>query len=164
MISTAEMVERMRLVSAGMSWVATPYRHHCRVKGPGVRGAGVDCAHFLTESHFESGLVQRFDVGRYNHDWHRHQDEERYLAKVEEYLKRVDDTEAPLLERDPDFFTYPGNVIVWKVGRTYSHGALVKQWPVVIHASFPARSVITEDIRKTIMEEKPMRVYSFWGR
>lgn len=159
MIPPAEMAERMRVVTEAESWVRTPWRHHSN-----VRGAGVDCAYHIVESHVGAGLANRFEVERYNRDWHCHRNEERYLAKVEEYLKRVDDTEVPLFERPEDFFVYPGNVIVFRHGRTFSHGAIVKAWPVIVHASAPAGMVVYENIVGTTMERKPMRVYSFWGR
>jgi hypothetical protein len=38
---------------------------------------------------------------------------------------------------DPDLRVLPGNVLIWRYGRTFSHGAIVSQWPMIIHASFP---------------------------
>lgn len=152
-----EEQERAALVAETRRWLATPYHHHAH-----VLGAGVDCAYLLVEAHVGAGLADRFEVEEYTHDWHLHRNEERYLSKVEAYLKRVDDCELPL-EKRPALQCLPGDVLVWRHGRTYSHGAIVSEWPKVIHASHPDGAVVEVDIRGTIMAEKPMRVYSFWG-
>ena len=150
--------ERLAVVRSARRWLGTPYHHHAA-----VIGAGVDCARLLVEAFVGAGITEDFEVEQYNHDWHLHRDEERYLNKIEEYLTQLDDDERPLKERGEDFYVRPGNVIAWRVGRTYSHGAIVTLWPNIIHASFPARSVIEESILGGILAEKPMRVFTHWG-
>jgi len=153
-----ETEARDAVVREARRWKATPYLHHAA-----VLGSGIDCAHFLVEAFVGAGMTDRFEVEAYNHDWHLHRDEERYLAKVEQYLARLDEDDLPLAERSPSFHVKPGNVLTWRVGRTYSHGAIVTEWPLIIHASFPARAVVEESIEGGIMAVKPMRVYSLWG-
>lgn len=148
---------RAALVVEGRTWLGTPYHH-----GAAVRGSGVDCARVLAEAYFGSGIVERFDILPYRHDWHLHRNEERYLEIVERYLRRADDTEDPYEQR-PGFVGLPGDILVWRVGRTFSHGALITEWPYILHAYFPSRMVEEVDIRGTPMAERPMRVYSYWG-
>jgi hypothetical protein len=93
-----------------------------------------------------------------------HRNEERFLAKIEEYATRVGDDETPLKDRGPDFFVKKGNVLIWRWGRTFSHGAIVSDWPLIIHASFPARCCLRESVFGTgRTEDNPLRVYSYWG-
>ena len=153
-----DLEERLAVVRSARRWIATPYEHHAA-----VLGAGVDCARLLVEAFVGAGLAQDFEVEAYTHDWHLHRNEERYLAKIEEHLSRLDDDERPIGERGEDFRALPGNVLAWRVGRTFSHGAIVSQWPLVIHASYPARSVVEESVMGGILSEKPCRVYSLWG-
>lgn len=153
-----EEEERQSVVVEGRSWVRTPYHNYANVKG-----AGVDCAHFLVEAFVGAGLVERFPVEKYSHDWHRHHNEEKYLAKIEEYLGLIDGSGVSLIER-PEFHALPGDVLVWQIGRTFSHGAIVTKWPYIVHASFPARIVLEESVLGSYVERRPVRVYSYWGR
>lgn len=153
-----EIDQRVAVVREARRWVGTPFHHHAN-----VIGAGIDCAHLLLEAHCGAGLAPRFDAGAYPHDWHMHRDEERFLAKLEEYLHRIDEDERSIGERPAEFRARPGDVLIWRYGRTFSHGAICSLWPMIIHASFPARSCLEESVMGGILEERPMRVYSFWG-
>lgn len=107
---------REQVVAEAMTWLRTPYHHAGRVKG-----GGVDCATILIEVYAVCGLIENFDPGFYPMDWMLHRDEERYLGFVLERAKRV---ENPL----------PGDVLVFKIGRTFSHSAIVVDMPLCIHA------------------------------
>ena len=148
---------RAAVVAEVRKWKRTPYHHN-----QAVMGAGVDCGRVIIEAFVGAGLIERPDVGRYTHDWHLHRSDEKYLSVVERYMSWVDGTEAPLRERT-DHLARPGDVLVWKVGRTYSHGAIVTAWPYIVHSSLPDRSVVEVNIFGTVMAEKPMRTYSYWG-
>lgn len=162
-----EIDQRVALVREARSWNGTRFHHHAAVRPdpakPGDRG-GIDCAHFLLEAYVGAGLIARFEAEHYPADWAMHRDEERFLAKIEEHAARVDLSEEPIRARGPDFRVLPGNVLIWRHGRTFSHGAIVTGWPMIIHASFPAGCVLEESVMGGILEEKPMRVYSYWGR
>jgi cell wall-associated NlpC family hydrolase len=153
-----EMAQRAAVVAAARSWLGTPFKHAAAAKG-----SGIDCAHLLLESYVEAGLVERFDPDFYPADWHMHRNEERFLEAIERYAQRLDDSEAPIAERGPDFHVLPGNVLIWKHGRTFSHGAIVSLWPMIIHASAPARCCLEESVMGHETEFKACRVYSVWG-
>jgi len=155
-----ELAQRVALVKEARRWNATRF-HHRAAK----LGHGVDCAHLLLEAHVGAGLAERIKIDFYPCDWHMHRDEEKFLGYVERLLNRVDpeDGEARLDER-PDFYARPGNVLLWRYGRTFSHGAIVTEWPRIIHASFPAQCVLEESVMGGILATRPMRQYSFWGR
>jgi cell wall-associated NlpC family hydrolase len=154
-----ELDQRVALVKSARLWLGTPFHHFAA-----VRGAGIDCAHLLLEAHVGAGLGERFAPEHYPHDWMLHRNEERFLATLERYLIRVGDGEESIRDRGADFRVRPGNVVIWRFGRTFSHGAIVSQWPNIIHASFPAGTCLEESAMGGILEEKPMRVYSFWNR
>lgn len=154
-----ELDQRVALVKSARLWIRTPFHHRSA-----VLGHGIDCAHLLLEAHVGAGLADRFAVEAYPHDWHMHRNEERFLATLESYLGRVGDSEESIRDRGDDFRVLPGNVLIWRFGRTFSHGAIAAQWPNIIHASFPAGCCLEESVMGGILEEKPMRVYSFWNR
>lgn len=107
---------RASIVSAAESWLLTPWHHLARVKG-----AGVDCGQHLIMSYIEAGLVPHFETGDYPQDWMMNQDAERFLGWIEQYL-------------DPVARPLPGDIAAWRYGKTFSHGAIVIEWPLIVHA------------------------------
>jgi cell wall-associated NlpC family hydrolase len=159
-----EIAERVAVVTAAKAWKGARWHHRAAVRPEGVSRGGIDCAMLLYQAHVEPGLIEPFEIEDYPQDWASHQDEERFLAAVERYAKPLaDDSSAPLCERDPSFRVLPGNVLIFKWGRTFSHGAIVAQWPNIIHASLPARCVLEECLIGSPLAEVPMRVFSYWG-
>lgn len=149
-------------MTAVRGWLGTPYHHAARVKG-----AGVDCGQLVIAALSESGVFPEYDPGHYTCDWHLHRDEDRYLAEVEKWLiRRSDDTELSVDARLLDNSAYElpaGEVIIFRVGRTYSHGGIVTKWPFFIHSYMPSGMVEEVDIRNTPMSVRPARVYTFEG-
>jgi cell wall-associated NlpC family hydrolase len=109
--------QRSAVVAEAMTWLRTPYHHAARVKG-----AGVDCAMLPAAVYTACGLIDEPVFDAYPPDWHMHRDAERYLATVLDYAVEI--------ETDP----LPGDLVLWRFGRCFSHGAIVIEWPTVIHA------------------------------
>lgn len=148
-------------VAAARSWLGTPYHHMARVKG-----VGVDCGQLVIAAFNEAGLIDDLQPGFYTHDWHLHRDEDRYLAQVERVMRRSDDDERSIDARvlENNAYELPaGEVIVFKVGRTFSHGGIVTQWPFFIHSYLPSGIVEEIDIRYTPMSARVARVYTLEG-
>jgi NlpC/P60 family putative phage cell wall peptidase len=110
------MTARQEVVQEARAWLGTPYHHQGRVKG-----AGVDCAMLLIEVFRACGLIPDVDPKPYPPDWHLHRDEERYLGWVKQYARPV---EVP----------QPGDIALFQFGRCVSHGAIVLEWPTVVHS------------------------------
>ncbi|HJS33217.1 MAG TPA: hypothetical protein VJ924_14580 [Alphaproteobacteria bacterium] len=138
-----ETNQRAAVVAAAMSWLRTPYHHQA-----GVKGAGCDCAFLLVRVFAECGLVPEIDPRPYPPDWHLHRDEERYLGWVERYAQRV---QVPL----------PGDVALWRFGRTVSHGGIVVAWPTIIHA-YRGEGVVLENAAHGRLAE-PGRLHGFFS-
>jgi NlpC/P60 family putative phage cell wall peptidase len=135
---------RAAVVAEAESWLLTPYHHRARLKG-----VGVDCAQILIGVYAAVGLVEPFDAGDYPMDWMLHRDEERYLAWVEQYAHEV---AAP----------QPGDIAVWRFGRTFSHGAIVIGWPNIIHAYRPDRMVARGDASQVALAGREVKFYSLF--
>jgi cell wall-associated NlpC family hydrolase len=137
--------ERHALVTAAHGWLNTPYHHRARVKG-----AGVDCAQLLIGVYADAGLISAFDTGEYPPDWMLHREEERFLAWIDQYLVEV---EQPL----------PGDVAIWRFGRSFSHGAIVTYWPEFIHAWRVAGCVCLGNLEQDLdLSRRSVRFYSFF--
>lgn len=129
-----------------------------------IKGKGVDCAQIILESFREAGVPITYEVERYSSDWHMHRDEERYLSVVTRYMPADVTDQRPMTERGPGFNPLPGDVLLWKVGRTFSHSGIVTDWPYVVHASLPDAVVLEVDIRGTVMDRLPMVHTSYWRK
>jgi NlpC/P60 family putative phage cell wall peptidase len=137
------MTTRQEVVQEARGWLGTPYHHQGRVKG-----AGVDCAMLLIEVFRARGLIPDIDPKPYPPDWHLHRDEERYLGWVKRYARLV---EVP----------QPGDIALFQFGRCVSHGAIVIEWPVVIH-SYLRDGCILADATETPLGGRLRGFYSIF--
>jgi cell wall-associated NlpC family hydrolase len=123
--------QRKNIVRAAKDWLGTPYHHHARVKH-----AGADCAMFPLAVYQGCGVLpQGYKPPQYSAQWHLHRSEELYLKEIEKFVTEID--AAP----------QPADFIVFRFGRTFSHGAIVVEWPIVIHSYIPHGVLISDVLR-----------------
>lgn len=139
--------ERAAVIAEARAWLRTPYHHMGRVKG-----AGVDCATLLAEVYANAGVIPLVTIPFYPPDWHLHRDAERYLGFVLEHadeLPCVAQASAESCGREPscEAKAKPADLALWRFGRCFSHGAIVVDWPLVIHA-YAGRGCVMEDAAK----------------
>jgi NlpC/P60 family putative phage cell wall peptidase len=139
---TMENDRREAVVAEAESWIGTPFHHAARVKG-----AGVDCLMLLAEVYERAGIAPRIEPPFYVPDWHMHRDAERYLEGLLPYAHEI---EGPPL---------PGDIALFKFGRTFSHGAIVVEWPRVVHAYW-AIGVVWGDATLFPLRDRPVRFFS----
>ena len=121
--------QRQAVVVEARSWKGTPYHDHGRVKR-----AGADCALFPLEVY---KTVLGFDtppIPAYVQQWNLHRNEEIFLG----YVRQLGATEIP------EAAIQPGDFVLYRVGRVWSHGAIILRWPQIIHAVNP-RGVVLDD-------------------
>ena len=143
--------ERARVVAEARRWVGTPYH-----PAADVRGAGVDCGMLVVRVFVDTGLVPPFDPRPYPPDWHLHRGEERYLGFVRARAGAV-----PLAD------AAPGDVIVFRYGRSYAHGGILTSTDplTLVHAFSPARAVVEEALGRNAalgVAGRAPRVFSPW--
>jgi len=115
---------RAAIVCEAQSWIGTPYISNGMIKG---RRGGTDCAMLLVAVYQTVGLVPKdFDPRPYPPQWHIHRNEEKYMNFVLRFAKEV----APPPEREP----LAGDIVLFKIGHAFAHGAIITKWPNVIHA------------------------------
>ena len=142
-----EAQERAQVVQEALSWLGTPYAHRGRIKG-----AGVDCGQFVALVFEAAGLVGHIEPDAYPHDWHMHRGEERYLGTVEAYAHQI--------QGDPQ----PGDIVLYRYGRCISHGAIVVQWPQIIHSWVEAGVVLDDALANQDMAARFTGAWSLWPR
>lgn len=151
------MKQRLAVVAEGRRWLGTPYHHRAS-----VLGVGVDCALLLLEAFAGAGIIERFEVDHYTSDWHLHRGEERYLHTVEQFCQPID-LPSKMIDGFPvDFTLPPATILMWQVGRTYSHAAIVSDWPFIIHSYLPSMIVEEVEVKRTPMAFRPVKAFSAW--
>ena len=149
-----EQEQRKLVVKIAQSFISTPYHSHGRKKG-----IGVDCLTIIAEVFTEAGLVPPVEIPYYTPDFFKHQGSELYLNGL---LRYTEETEERL----------PGNIILWKFGRCFSHAAIIVRWPQVVHAQF-GRRVTMENIEcaewlvrmgEKRNQQRPTKIFSYWKK
>jgi NlpC/P60 family putative phage cell wall peptidase len=136
-------LRRAAVVAEARSWIGTPFHHAGRVKG---RAGGVDCLMLLAEVYQRAGICARVAPPFYVPDWHLHRDAERY---VEGLLGHAREIAAPL----------PGDIALFRFGRTFSHGAIVTLWPRLVHAYWQ-QGVVPGDATLHPLKDRPVRFFT----
>jgi cell wall-associated NlpC family hydrolase len=148
MTSLEVMLQREDVVTEARSWLGTPYHHHARVKG-----AGIDCGMILAEVYAAAGVLPEVDPGEYVYDWFMHRDEPVYLNTLEKYATKI---EGP---------AQPGDIAMFQFGRNPAHGAIVIEWPVILHAYASAGMVILDDAEANQdLKERFVGIWSPWAK
>ena len=154
-----ELEQRERVQAIAREWIGTPYHHRAALKG-----VGVDCARILIEVYADAGLIAPFDPGNYSRDWHLHRGEERYLEVLETYSGKPIKGPGTLRQWDEaGYKPLTGNILIWQVGRTYSHSAIITEWPAVVHASAPSAMVEEASVVNSPVYDRLVLLYSLWG-
>ncbi|MGA9822239.1 MAG: hypothetical protein WBQ36_11675, partial [Desulfobaccales bacterium] len=94
-------------------------------------------------------------IPNYPQQWHLHRGEERYLQMIQTLGGREINT-TPL----------HGDIAVWKIGRAYSHAAIVLLWPCIIHAAAsPINACILDNalISALNLDRYPVKFLTAWG-
>ena len=135
---------RQAVVAEAATWLGTPFHHAARVKG---KDGGVDCLMLLAEVYERAGAAPHVDPPFYVPDWHLHRDAERYLEGLTRYAREI---AGP---------PQPGDIALFRFGRTFSHGAIVTGWPRLIHAYWSI-GVVQGDATLYPLAARPVKFFS----
>jgi cell wall-associated NlpC family hydrolase len=139
--------QRQAVLAAAMEWLGTPFHHEAMVKG-----AGVDCGMFLIAVFREAGLLPEFPVEHYSYQWHLHRTREWYLEYLSSFGREI-----------PEAQVCPGDVVIWKLGRVFSHAAIILSWPEVIHA-VNGQGVVIDNVECSArLAGRERKFFSAWG-
>lgn len=111
---------RAAIAAEAKTWIGTPYRGSCRMKG-----VGCNCAQFLFGVAKGAGVIPadspepRF----FTAEFAAHTKEER----VADYIRSYGGVEIP------ESAVKTGDIILYRNGQAHGHAAIVLDWPNVIH-------------------------------
>jgi cell wall-associated NlpC family hydrolase len=134
---------QQQVLAEAHTWLGTPWHHE-----GGVKGSGVDCAMLLVRVFASVGAIPAIDPRPYPMDHMLHSGEERFLGWLERFADPIAQGEAPR----------PGDVVIYRVGRCYSHGAIVTQWPNIIHAFRDERQVVATPFNAGRLASRPFKI------
>lgn len=142
-----EAETRAAIVAEALSWEATPY-----MPGAMIKGVGCDCAMLPNAIYSSLNLAPRQDIS-YTQDWMMHRDEELFLSFVLPHAREIDEADLQ-----------PGDLIIWKFGRTFSHSAIVIDYPTVLHAVIRGGAVIRADMTQDVdLIDRPRKCFSVFA-
>jgi cell wall-associated NlpC family hydrolase len=146
-----EAEQRARVIAEARKWIGTPYKNCAD-----IRGVGVDCGMLLVRVFVDTDLCEPFDPRPYPADWHLHRIEERYLGFI---FDRCAEVAAP----------QPGDVVVFRYGRTYSHGGIVTNTDplTIVHAYYAVRKVTEQRVdrdNELSIAKRERKFFSYWKR
>jgi cell wall-associated NlpC family hydrolase len=119
-MSPQEQSERARVVEVAKRWIGTRYHDH-----EDKRGIGCDCAGLPKGVMVEAGMIEDFVLPYWDpHQWLRRDYEDRQYLET---LLRIADE---IQEKD----VLPADLVLYRVANSYTHGAIVIEWPsYVLH-------------------------------
>lgn len=136
--------ERLAVIAEARTWIGTPFHQNAALKG-----IGVDCGRFLTEVYGACGIAVPRDLEHWPKDWMMHADGEQYLSIIRKFAREV---ESP----------QPGDVILFRFGRAYSHSAIIVEYPrVMIHSGWRS-GVQIGSAAETMFARRPKLFFSPW--
>ncbi len=150
---TTESEQRDAVIAEARTWIGTPHHNGARIKG-----VGVDCGQFPLATYEAVGLIPHVEPARYSAQFALNKDREWYLETCQQYGKELPEGKLP----------QRGDFVIFKVGRVFSHGAIVVNWPHIIH-SLSGVGVITDKADSswfTHMKDgtlRPRKFFTAWG-
>lgn len=148
MENALELSQRAAVVAEARKWIGTPYHHEAD-----VRGHGVDCGMLIVRCFVDTGVVPPFDPRPYPQFWYLHRSEEKYLGFVLDRCTAREEGEE----------MQPGDVVVWRIGRCFSHGAIAVAPDRIVHAYSHYGSCVEDSINCGPLTEHKRRVFNPWG-
>ena len=143
-----EAAQRIAVVSETRTWINTPY-----MPRTGVKGVGCDCAYLLIRVFVSCGIVKPFKVGYYKAGLALLREGEQMYRGI---LKKI---ARPIEGRDP----IPGDIVLFKFAKA-THGGIVTQWPMMIHAFDPLRRVVASDVTDPYFWKRVDSIWSAWAK
>jgi hypothetical protein len=138
---------RENIKKEALEWVGTAYHHK-----EAVKGVGADCGLILLKIYANLGFIDYnkvlAEIGNYSEDWAFHQNDYRYLNQILIFCNEI---------KDKNILT--GDIILYKWGQCPSHGALVLDYPNIIHAFRPYNCVCLDDAERIFLRKKVYGVY-----
>ena len=136
---------RVAVIDAARDWIGTPFHDMARVKG-----VGCDCAQLVAAAFQEAGVLPYIETGAYAPQFMLHSRDEKLVEFILRYGREIDEATVGMAD-----------VVVYRVGRSYSHAAIVVDWPgAILHAHKLSGQVVEMDGRTADLAGRATRFFS----
>lgn len=134
---------RKQLYEELESWVGTPYRHHCMMKGKGV-----DCIHFAVGVLYALNVFDELPPIDYvPEDWALHDTQDLILERVAQYSKTVE------MSKKDGYMD--GDVFLYRFAQSSSHVSLYCRGQ--IYHSLTNMKVTRSSVNENMWKSKIMK-------
>src|SRR5207237_8773550 len=93
-------------------------------------------------------LVGAIEVHFYRQDWMLHRSDEPYLGIVQRHALAITDPPAAA-----------GDFALYHFGRCWSHGAIVLEWPLIIHAVVQHGVILSDGEKEGMLVRRKRRCF-----
>jgi cell wall-associated NlpC family hydrolase len=143
-----EQLDRRLVIKEALTWLGTNFHHEGMVKG-----AGVDCGMLLVAVYRAVHVIPEFTIEHYAYQWHLHRTEEKYLDYLRQFALEI-----------PEGEQQAADVVIWKLGRTYSHAAIITDWPGIIHSAVGFGVVLDHAENNLRLRAHERKFFSPWRK
>ena len=141
--------ERQTIIQEALTWQGTPFANRARVKG-----VGTDCAGFLAGVAENARVTGKVNITPYSWQHMLHSNEEIFIQFLDNLAREI-----------PESDVQPADIVLYKCGKTYSHAAIIIEWPErIIHAVRDGRAGVVQShgTREAWVQGKPRKFYTFF--
>jgi hypothetical protein len=116
--------QRQKIVDQAKDWCKdTPYRGNTAIKN-----VGADCGMLLFGVMRDSGFIPADVEAELPHNYPmnlaQHKADDTYINTIRKFAREIPEAEV-----------LPGDIVVYKIGKGWSHGAIIVSWPEhIVHA------------------------------
>jgi len=138
---------REAVIAIARGWLGTPF-HDCAQ----LKGVGVDCAQLLAAVYGEAGFLTGLVIEPYSPQFMLHDNDPLFETYVRRFAREIDPADVK-----------PADVVLYKVGRSFAHGAIVVDWPgAIIHAFKSFGRVAETPAFEADLFERKTKFFSVW--
>jgi cell wall-associated NlpC family hydrolase len=138
---------RNDIVKEALEWVGTPYKHY-----HGVKGIATDCGLFIMRVYANCGLCTFEQPEFYPTDWAWH-------SPTGEWFKNIVLDSCHQVSKEEVGI---GDIILYKFGKTLSHGAILMENDMIIHSELGIGVTVSNRYANTWSKRE--REYFSYGR
>lgn len=138
------------MVEEALTWIRTPYVDHA-----GIKHVGVDCAFFPIRILQAVGIIPAdFEPPKYSPQQWMHKDipDTTYLDTLMKFAKREIFNECEI---------QPGDLALFKMHHSWTHGAIVINWPILLLHPIKEKGVIGSQSDEGMFNTRERRYFSF---
>ncbi len=141
-----EQDARAAVLAEARTWIRTPFHD-----GAQLKGVGVDCANLIAAVAHAAGVIPApVEIAPYSPQFMLHKDQPLF----ESYVRRfAHETTTP----------GPADIVLYKIGRSFAHGAFVVEWPrAVIHAFKDYGFVAETEPFEGYLRGRDVKFFTLW--